>query len=390
LHAAVASLSFAGMSVSLWPVPSHHYFALVAGFAALLAVSADVPSRRAWFTAGLLVGICGMTLQPEGAVFLVLLAARLLSSAKSRNRPDIVSMGIGIAVPLLTFIVVLAARGVVSDAFFHVVIWPAHYYKQAGSFNDAAGDGFTIIADAVSGVVNRGKLATAYWQLVAPLLLMGALVLRVLGSRNEGDRARWIPGFAGCSAIWLVFLRGRIDLVHLLAFFGPIFTLLLMMQVDWRAGALRWIVSAWLLAAFGIMAIRWSTEWVQRPPSLHAVASVDSAFATTPIPSIVDSLPGARAGRLPVLYLSHEASSLYFFWGPAIPPSTWLLPPSLPLNSPRDYAAFVRVAERGRLIQLHGRLAPAKSPLIRRDRTPPPRFLCHNGARFSPAPAAST
>jgi hypothetical protein len=142
-----------------------------------------------------------------------------------------------------------------------------------------------------------------------------------------------------------VFLRGRIDLVHLLAFFGPIFTLLLMMQVDWRAGALRWIVSAWLLAAFGIMAIRWSTEWVQRPPSLHAVANVDSAFVTTPIPSIVDSLPGARAGRLPVLYLSHEASSLYFFWGPAIPPSTWLLPPSLPLNSPRDYAAFVRVAE---------------------------------------------
>jgi hypothetical protein len=79
------------------------------------------------------------------------------------------------------------------------------------------------------------------------------------------------------------------------------------------------------------------------------VLAIDGVVERDRVQPIINDLPGVRSAGLPVLLLSHEATAFYFYWGPVVPAATWLLPPSIPSNAPRDHASFVAAAEMSRV-----------------------------------------
>jgi 4-amino-4-deoxy-L-arabinose transferase-like glycosyltransferase len=326
--AAIAALTFAGISVAVWPVPSHHYFALVLGFAALLTVAGARPSPVQWLFAGILVGLSGLTLQTEGVIFVTLLAARLAVAADGRRRATVTLAATGLFIPFVAFVGLFLWQGALGDAAFNIVTWPTRYYKQPGGFNDTIGEGFRGLQIARAGTrVNPMQLLSAYWILGAPVLLGAWLIGDVWKHRRDASgRTERLGGLISTLVVWIVFMRGRIDSIHLIAFCIPVFVYLLMTGKRWsERGPLPRVVKGWLVVCLALIVVQWGRRWRTDPPDIDAVLAIDGMVKRDRVEPIIDDLPGVRSAGLPILLLSHEATAFYFYWGPVVPAATWLL-----------------------------------------------------------------
>jgi hypothetical protein len=257
----------------------------------------------------------------------------------------------GIGTPLLMAILAFWYAGILPEAFQYVVLWPLHYYKQAGGFNDAPPQ---AAAATVAGIEWTPQTLIAVARLLLNPVVIGLLFVTAIPSvATVASILLWRRGLRGPHAtfallgfviLWFVFSLGRPDQVHLV-FLAPVFVYLLVQHLDWQSH--RWSVffmRVWLALAV-ILMLRWPVHWLDALPSVSAVRSVDARWRARGLPTLVAELPGASANRLPVLYLSHIGSGLYFYWSPLPPPVDWLYPPTLRYNSPQEFQLIADFAE---------------------------------------------
>ncbi len=236
--AAGAALVLPGLLVPFWSVPSHHWFALGFGIAALLVAAGPRAGHAEWFTGGLLVGCAGLVVQTEGILFGFILLTRSLFVPNDRPQLPVGSLLAGAVTPVALTGSLLWLNGALESAIAQVILWPLLYYKQSGGFNDVEG-GATSLAIGWTPDFAFEFLA-AVVVLSIPLVLLGSLLFSPLtwrhGQRTSRERSRWVATVLGAVGATVLLLVGRTDFVHLILL-APIYLYLLLDEVDWAASA---------------------------------------------------------------------------------------------------------------------------------------------------------
>jgi hypothetical protein len=342
--ALAGALLLPGLFVPFWPATSYHWFAIGLGLIGLLLVGVPRPAGSAWFLAGVCAGMAGLLIQTEGAWFLALLLLRVFLFRTEGKWSVAATVVGGALVPVAAFAAALYGQGTLRAAVDAVLLWPAKYYRQPGGENDPGALEFTMVPSGHVQTDVTGVLAFIVAASV-PLLLIGMLATSpYVRNRERHLRGSWLLGMIGTGLALGMFLIGRPDWTHLVFWLAPLLFLLLR-ETDWAAKTVRTrVVKGWLLAATLVIGLRWTTYWVETPPNAWGIIVLDPAFRRNSLPTLVDEVPGAREYFQPILYLDRSASGLYLYWSPAWPPATWVLPPSLPYNSPEQYEALVTFA----------------------------------------------
>jgi hypothetical protein len=342
--ALAGALLVPGLFVPFWPATSYHWFAMGLGLIGILVVGVPRPASSSWFFAGACAGMAGLVVQTEGAWFLALLLLRVFLF-RTEGRWGLAATVVGGAlVPVAAFAAALYGQGTLRAAFEAVVLWPAKYYRQPGGENDPGALEFTVVPSGHIETDVTGLLSFIVAASV-PLVLIGMLATSPYVRNREGDlRGSWLLGVLGTVLALVLFLIGRPDWTHLVFWLTPLLFLLLR-ETDWSAKTVRTrVMKGWLLVAVLVVGVRWTMYWRETPPNAWGIIVLDPAFRRNSLPSLVDEIPGAREYRQPILYLDRSASGLYLYWSPSWPPVTWVLPPSLPYNSPDQYEALVAFA----------------------------------------------
>lgn len=338
-----------GLLVPFWPATSYHWFAIGLGLIALLAVGVSRPTGSAWFVAGACAGMAGLVIQTEGAWFLAILLMRIqLFRTEDKLAASATVVG-GALVPVVAFGAALYGQGTLRAAVDSVLLWPLKYYRQSGGENDPGALEFTVVPSGHIETDVLGILAFVFAASI-PLVLIAVLAASPYVRNREWDqRGSWLLGVLGTALALVMFLVGRPDWTHLVFWLVPLL-FLLQRETDWPAKTIRTrIVKAWLLAAVLLVGVRWTVYWADTPPNAWGIIVLDPAFRRNSLPTLVDEIPGVREYHQPILYLDRSASGLYLYWSPAWPPVTWVLPPSLPYNSPDQYEALVMFATEQRI-----------------------------------------
>jgi hypothetical protein len=255
----------------------------------------------------------------------------------------------GAALPVTMFVAGLYGQGTLKAAFDAVILWPSRYYKQPGGENHISGTEFSMVP---AGWVQTDIPGLLVFIVAAslPLVLIGLLATSAYLRKKEWDqRGSWYLGVIGTAFALMLFLMGRPDWTHLVFWLTPLL-FLLMREVDWQAKTVRTrLAKGWVFAAVLAVAIRFSVYWTETPPNAWGIMVLDAAFQKNDLPTLVDEIPGVRERNQPIMYLHRTASSLYLYWSPAWPPVTWVLPPSMPYNSPDHYEALAAFAIENRI-----------------------------------------
>ncbi|HBP21906.1 MAG TPA: hypothetical protein DEA08_29495, partial [Planctomycetes bacterium] len=198
-----------------WPLPASHWQALPLACAAVLALesrplSEDGVSPAGWVLgAGVLAGLTGLVMQPEGAAICLWLAARVWGGAAPRR--ELALLVAGVAIPLSLCALTLALAGIGGAAFDCLVAFPLLHYKSV--FNDVTLWGS---APTTFGFVRESYGAPG----VSLFVLAGLLPLAALGLALERlwrDRSRAAAAaLAGVVLILGLFFKGRADWMHLM------------------------------------------------------------------------------------------------------------------------------------------------------------------------------
>ena len=204
-----------------WPFASHHtdsnFFALLAVYCAVYGF--DRRSRLAWFGAGLLTAVTGLTLQPKGAL---LLAAILLWMVvmKLRHEMPLSAMAIfvgGVCLAGGAAVLYFWSQGALYDVYYANFLWPLRHYSKVNTV--PYGDGtlvyWTPWFHSVSGVPIFAWLAPVT---VTPFLFVDALPLILAGLAAFRWRENfkpvillyWLCG----AALWLAEIH-RKEIAHL-------------------------------------------------------------------------------------------------------------------------------------------------------------------------------
>ena len=354
LWSAALAFQLPALIVPFWPIPSHHWFALGLGLAALsLVTGGQAPiSALCWFSAGLLAGLAGLCLQTDGALFTALALLNLPFGRNLRaTRRAVAFFLLGLLLPIGTTIIFLLRAGALPDAWYCLVLWPGRYYKQPGGFNDVSPLPFlwnTLLA----------RIPRPFTPAAIPSLLtfLAALLLPVLGLLSLGlspalrkrARAHWHPllrATAGYLLVFTTYVMGRADWMHLVLFL-PLLMLIPVQEIDWTQERLRpalWKTVVLLLTVWAC--VRWPLHWAASPPLVQSVLRADAQLAQNGPAAVLASLPDVTSKQLPVVYLPY-GSSLYFFWAPVPPPMDWVMPPSFKYNAPQDFELFAAFLER--------------------------------------------
>jgi hypothetical protein len=340
-----AAVQFPALLVTFWPVPSHHWFALGLGLAALFMAlrAGSVGGTLSWVLAAFLAALSGLCLQTEGALFtLLVLLVFLLTARDGTFRRKALWSAAAFAAPLGLMALFLAVQGAFGWAWYDLVTWPAAYYKLPGGFNDVKPFAFigNLLADRFPTSLSLHAIAPFVNLVLALSLPLLCLLLLAFSpawlERDGGDRKTWSWTFAGALVTLALFLKGRPDWTHLI-FFTPILFVLCFQEVDFSKERLRpALLKTWLGVALAVAVLHWPLYWVKAPPLVTHVLETDAYFAQAGPPGILRSLPELRLRRAAILYLPH-GSSLYFDWAPVPPPLDWVMPPSSRSDAPWEY-----------------------------------------------------
>ena len=353
LWSAALAVQLPALIVPFWPIPSHHWFALGVGLAALCLVTGDTASLPAfrWFCAGLLAGLASLCLQTDGALFaaLALLNLPIALDVRASGRAAAFFF-LGLFVPLGTTFFFLLEAGAFPAAWYCLVDWPSHYYRQPGGVDDISPLPFlwnTLLARVPHPFSLPGflSLLTFLSALLLPALGLLSFGLSPALTRSAMTRRRLLfKAAAGYFLVLAAYLLGRPDWVHLVLFL-PLLMLFPVQETDWTSERVRpalWKTVALLLTLWACA--RWPLHWATTPPLVQRVLRADAQLEQNGPAAVLASLPDVTSNQLPVVYLPY-GSSLYFFWAPAPPPLDWVMPPSSKYNAPRDFEILASFLE---------------------------------------------
>lgn len=351
-----AALSVPCIYLPFWPVPSHHWFAMTFGLAALLALDRKGNKAIDWLVGGILVGMSGMCLQTEGLFFFLFCLPLLCFDSNGRKGQKALAYCAGTAFPALLFSLILLISGAFGWAVYDIIKWPARFYKQVGGFNDI--NPIIFIGNQMLALIPKsltpGSLAPLFLFIVALMVPLSAVFLPAFSPdwfSPEGRKAsaRWITSSWGLFLVFAIYLRGRADWTHL-CLWTPVLLLMTVRIIDWDSEKIRpALFKAWLVGVLIISSIRWPMVWVKEPPVIHKVMEVDAIYVRHGLPAILNEIPGAKERGEPIIYLGKAGSALYFYWAPIPPPLDWIMPPSSRYNSRWEYGMLSDFARKNRV-----------------------------------------
>jgi hypothetical protein len=346
------ALLLPGLFVPYWAVASHHWFALGFGVTALLFASGERPRVWHWIAAGVCTGMAGMTVQTSGVLYgLIVLALALAARRADGARwwwPALL-VTIGVLVVPATLMLVLWRADALPAAIWNVVIWPLRYYKQPGGANAVGPSTIEWPSPPRDSLTGMTEWVAAGFASSIPLMLLVLLAWsflrrRASGGNDDAGRTRFVVSAAGGAAIFLVYVLGRPDWLHLVVLL-PAGIVMFVREIAWRGEDTRpRVIRGWAVAAFCGVLIFWGVRWPRTRPSVDGVLRMDAALQHG-IDNLVDLLPGTREGNRPILYLNKAGSALYFYWAPVPPPVDWIERPSARYNSPREFELIARFAD---------------------------------------------
>jgi hypothetical protein len=352
--AAGLAFCFPALVVSVWPVSSHHWFALGFGLAAL--GTALEASRSAapfkWAIAGCLSAITLLTLQSDGMFFAFACGTLLLLSTRSRaNRTCLAAASGAFLLPFLVMAGILLLQGSIDLAIHDIFVWPARYYKQTGGFNDVnpAHQIWTTFHRMLprslhpAGILDFLSACAAGMLIAAPLISLAFSPVWLRARRLPGKR--WVWAVSAVVVIGFLYLRGRPDWTHLVLW-APIAALVAVCEIDWARERWRPRIAVCIIAGMAAVgAARWIATCVHVPPLVKNVLAVDRQVEEHSYPLILRMVPTIPKHHSPVLCLP-DGGTLYFFWAPIPPPVDMILPVSERANAPLDYGLFVAFAQK--------------------------------------------
>ncbi|MFP5501632.1 MAG: glycosyltransferase family 39 protein, partial [Candidatus Sericytochromatia bacterium] len=346
----------------IWPVYSHHWFALPFFLGAMLLAMRGLMDRRArwWAAAGAASGLTLLSIQSDGAVILIAIAGLLLLHGLMggmRWR----EAGIGLGSLLAGWLGAVAlghgyflAHGALDDILNHTWLWALNHYKVAGGIND-----FQFAADLPAVVQPVTQLPFWYGRLfhfvflftVLPAtavvgLLWGASALWRRTTQGGGwsrEEARFaLVAIAAVGSMALA-TRGRADYIHV-AFYAvvPVLMATALAARLWAArGTPEWrLVRGLPLAALGLFCLTGAyigaRELMLDPQALR-LSSPDQRFKETPVIRYLQerSQPEDRIVALPY------GGFFYFYSRPSASRYTLMVPPGIGFdyNTEAEYRA---------------------------------------------------
>jgi hypothetical protein len=243
-------------------------------------------------------------------------------------------VSLGVSLPLLATIAVLAALGALADAVSDLVLFPLRYYP--GGLSNSS-----LLSTSVSEVTIRSTEAetTEGWafrgtRFLSMLLPVATTLTAVAGAIRWRRRDDWLR-LVQCALPLLFLSLGRFDWIHT-SVWAPFFLLLLAEST--LSAPPRWpirLFAGWVLLLLAFSFVLWGNLWLHAPPRLTNVVEVDSWWSQHGPAGLVQELPDS-AKRPPVACLPF-GSMMYLYYEPDRPPLDWLMPPSRKWNAPWEF-----------------------------------------------------
>lgn len=326
--AALAGLPFLYMSGPVaWNVVSHHWLCDLALMASAACLLEGEWERRGWgaLWAGALAGVGVVTLQDQGGYWLLLASAVLVYEAfRVRSPAGPLLFGAGAALVTVPLGAYLWAKAGFGELWRQMVRIPLGYYHGEAGNAPLFGTGWDTplkglqqqwgqwagLLDVWASGASLGMLLVNAVVVAAPLLALGALVWRLRGSGERGDRMPLL--LAG--ALWLAFLLTafhRPALINLKWAFPPALLLVLLPLPEgrWRA---RWAVPVGLLLGVPLVAMLLYNGFVG--PARSKGQQVDTAVGRLTLP-LAGDLEAVRmvASYAPAIRQSGEKVFCYSY-----------------------------------------------------------------------------
>ena len=333
----------------LWPVATHHWFAICLGLGCL-AVIAQRPLRPGGAVmAGALASLAGLVNQSVGLVLGVLFVAALFSRPASRGVRLLGMAGL-LAIPAI-FGSWLATEGALESGLRQFILWPLRYYRQPGGFNDVVSSEFFSVIPSKISLSFAGADAFAcgvvFILTIATLLLLATELLA--RSRRLREPQDWKLDALILALSAFAFSRSRIDFVHL-ALWTPFVLPVISRYAAGQVAPLQRAAARTLLVAGILVSIaRFAPHWREEPPSAHRLFDTDRRLSAYVRSTVLGVLPGVLEASEPVVLLSWSGSVLYLYWSPAYPPVDWIHAPSAHFTSPDHYAMMAEFIDTNRV-----------------------------------------